>query len=101
MNINHAAILASILDHEDNMILRENIIEVIRPGRYEYLMRSCALMVNKELNFTGMIELSRFMTALKYLSSPINSEEIWNLASKSHTGSIEEEDGEKQKFIQF
>ena len=32
--------------------LREAIVEVIRPGRYEFLMRSCALMVNKELNFT-------------------------------------------------
>ena len=79
--------------------MRENIVDVIKPGRYEYLMRSCALMVNKELVFNGIIELSRFMIALKYLASPISSEDIWHLASKSHTGSIEEEDGEKCKFI--
>jgi hypothetical protein len=87
--------LASILDQEDNILLRENIVDVIKPGRYEYLMKACALMVNKELIFSGVIELSRFMAALNYLGSPISSEEIWNLASKSHCGSIEEEDGEK------
>jgi hypothetical protein len=81
--------------------LRENIVDVIRPGRYEYLMRACAIMTNKDLVFSGILELSRFMTALKYLGSPINSEDIWQLAHKSFTGSIEEEDGEKCKFIQF
>jgi hypothetical protein len=58
-------------------------VDVIKPGRYEYLMRACALMSNKELTFTGILELSRFMTALKYLGSPINSEDIWHLAHKS------------------
>lgn len=39
------------------------------------------------------------MVALKYLGSPITSEELWYLANRSQCGSIEEEDGEKAKFI--
>ena len=39
------------------------------------------------------------MTGLRYLGSEITTEEIWFLASKSQCGSIEEDDGEKAKFI--
>ena len=46
-------------------------------------MKALALMVNKDLNFSGQIELSRFMTALKYLGSDITNDEIWFLANKS------------------
>ena len=45
--------LEDILNDPNNHEIREKIVEVIRPGRYEYLMRSCGLMVNKELNFSG------------------------------------------------
>lgn len=55
-------------------------------------MKSCALIVSGELNFNGVIELSRFMTALRYLDAPIKSDEIWFLAEQSKCGSIEEEE---------
>lgn len=46
-------------------------------------MRACALIVNKELTFTGMIELSRFMTTLKFVASPLTQDQIWYLAKMS------------------
>jgi hypothetical protein len=64
-------------------------------------MKACAIMTNGELAFTGQIELSRFMVALKMIGSKLTSDEIWTLASKSFCGSLEEEEGTKQKFISF
>lgn len=69
MHANIAIQLAHLLNDESNELLKEKVISTIQPGRYEYLMRACALMVNGELSFTGTIDLSRFMVALKFLDS--------------------------------
>jgi hypothetical protein len=37
-------------------------------------------MSSGELNFTGTLEISRFMTAMKYLNSPLTEEDVWFLA---------------------
>lgn len=50
-------------------------------------------MASAELNFNSILELSRFMTALRYLgASDLKQDEIWFLAHSSGCGSIEEED---------
>ena len=82
-------------------MLRANVAKIIQPGKYEYLMKACALMSSGELTFTGIIEISRFMLALKYLNSEITSDEIWFLANTSGCGSVEEEeakDGGEEKI---
>jgi hypothetical protein len=58
-------------------------------------------MSSGELNFNGLLDLSRFMIALKYLDAPIKTEEIWHLAEQSRCGSVEEEEGDKAKFLSF
>lgn len=71
-------------------------------------MKACALTVSGELNFSGLIEIKRFMVVLRYISSKLTADEVWLLASESGCGSIEEEDGKdgsdekvKTKFISF
>jgi hypothetical protein len=63
-------------------------------------MKACALMSTGELTFNSIIEVSRFMTALRFLNSELTSDEIWFLASSSGCGSIEEDeakDGAEEK----
>ena len=55
-------------------------------------MKASALMASNELNFNSILELTRFMTAVRYLGSDLNQEDIWYLANTSGCGSIEEED---------
>jgi len=43
-------------------------------------MKACAIITSGELNYLNMIELSRFMTALRYLGSELTSDEVWFLA---------------------
>ena len=72
-------------------------------------MKACALMSTGELTFNSIIEISRFMTALRYLNSDLSTDEIWFLASNSGCGSIEEEEAKegnseekvKTRFISF
>ena len=48
------------------------------------MMKSCALLVNpEEPSFHGSLELNRFMTALKYIDSPLSIEEVWLLSEVS------------------
>lgn len=64
-------------------------------------MKACALMSSGELTFTSIIELSRFMTALRFLNSDLTSDELWFLVNSSGCGSIEEEeakDGGEEKI---
>lgn len=82
-------------------MLRANVAKIIQPGKYEYLMKACALMSSGELTFTGLIEIGRFMVALRFLNSEISSDELWYLANSSGCGSIEEEeakDGAEEKI---
>ena len=66
-------------------------------------------MSTGELTFNSIIEISRFMTALRYLNSDLSTDEIWFLASNSGCGSIEEEEAKegnseekvKTRFISF
>jgi hypothetical protein len=55
-------------------------------------MKACALMASGELNFNSLIEISRFMTALKYLNSELTTEDIWFIANECVLGSVEEEE---------
>jgi hypothetical protein len=41
------------------------------------------------------------MTVLKFIGSKLSSDEVWNLCIKSSCGSVEEDEGEKKKFIVF
>ena len=71
-------------------------------------MKASALMASNELNFNSILELSRFMIALRYLGSELNQDDIWFLANSAGCGSIEEEDAKdggdekvKTRFISF
>ena len=69
--------------------MREKIVESFEPGKYEYLMKTCAIMVNGvEPNFAEAIELNRFITALRYIDSPLSVEEIWLLCEVSTLGGL-------------
>lgn len=72
---------------------------MVKAGNYEFLMKAMALMINGELNFTGSVELGRFMTACKYVSCPLNQEDVWFLVKTSKTGSTETETDEKDQKI--
>jgi hypothetical protein len=37
-------------------------------------MKACALMANGELAFTGVLEINRFMTALRYIGSKLTKD---------------------------
>lgn len=52
-------------------------------------MKVCALITSGEGNFEGLIELSRFMTALYYIKSPLTSADVWYLAEVSKLGKLE------------
>lgn len=64
-------------------------------------MKVCALMVGGlEANFSGNIELGRFMTALSYIDAQLSIEEVWLLAEITNLGSKEEDEQQKkQKYI--
>jgi len=49
-------------------------------------MKACALMSTGELTFSSIIEISRLMTALRYLNSEITEDELWFLANTSGCG---------------
>lgn len=46
-------LMAQIFDNPDNTGIRDKVTQVIQPGKYEYLMKSCAIIVNGDLNFGG------------------------------------------------
>ena len=45
--------LAEVLAMEDYADLRTRVIEWLQPGKYEFMMKAVAIMVNMELNFVG------------------------------------------------
>jgi len=90
-------IIAELFFSEEYYHIRDKVDETLQPGKYEYLMKVCALMSSGEGNFEGHILLSRFMTALYYIKSPLTPDEVWLLASESKLGKIEI-DEEKKKF---
>ena len=95
-------IIAELIESPENYSLREKIEQTLQPGKYEYLMKVCALITSGEGNFDGFIELYRFMIALQYIKSPLSLAEIWQLAEVSKLGKIEiEEDKSKIKMIHF
>jgi len=51
--VDSANVLREILSNEGYFDLRERIVDTLAPGKYEYLMKACALMANGELNCTG------------------------------------------------
>lgn len=77
------------------------MIDSIDPGKYEYIMKACAIMANGELSFSGSIEISRFMIPLKSIGSKLKKNQIQFLAKRSGCGSLEEEEGEKKFMISF
>lgn len=91
-SINPTETLINIFADPTHAELRAKIALIIQPGKYEYLMKACALMSSGELTFNSIIEISRFKTALKYLNSDINIEELWFLANTCGCGQVEEED---------
>lgn len=70
-------------------------------------MKASALITSGELTFNSIIEIERFMTALRFINSTLTQDEIWFLANESGCGSIEEEDDSngdekvKIKYISF
>jgi hypothetical protein len=76
-------VLGEILNQPEHSALKGKISEMVQPGKYEYLMRSCALMVNSDFNFVGYIAMERFMLSLRFLNSKLSEDEIWFLAEAS------------------
>ena len=99
----HELLLQFWNDPEDSFsYLREKVYEVMAPGKYEYLMKVCALLSSGESNFEGTLELSRMKLALSYIESSLQLEEIWLLAETSQTGEISTDDpSQKIKMIKF
>jgi len=64
-------LIADLLIQEGYLDLREKLEQTLLPGKYEYLMKVCALITSGEGNFEGLIELSRLMIALYYIKSPL------------------------------
>ena len=58
----------------------------LTPGKYEYLMKVCALLSSGESNYEGTIELSRMQLALSYIESTLQVEELWLLVETTKTG---------------
>jgi len=58
-------------------------------------------MTNNELNFAGLLDLSRFMTALRYLGSVLTADEVWFLADQSKCGQVDIDEENKIKQISF
>lgn len=86
----------------DFSYLKEKVFFSLAPGKYEYLMKVCALLSSGESNFEGTIELSRMQLALSYIESNFSVEELWLLAETSKTGEIvTDEAQQKQKTIKF
>ena len=71
------------MNHPDNYELREKVAAIVQPGKYEYMMKACALAVSGDLTFTGVIELKRLMVVLKFINSELTADEIWYLAKES------------------
>ena len=95
-------LIADLLIQDGYLSLREKLEQTLLPGKYEYLMKVCALITSGEGNFEGFIELSRFMIALYYIKSPLTSSDVWLLAEVSKLGKIEvEEDKSKTKTLHF
>lgn len=64
--------------------LLDRVIATFTPGKYEYMMKTCALMCGGvEANFIEKIELDRFMLALSYIESPLSLEDVWLLCEVS------------------
>jgi hypothetical protein len=99
--VDSVELMARIFDNPDNFGLREKVASVIQPGKYEYLMKACAVIVNGNLSYGGQIEHARLMTILRYISSKLTKDEVWFLAKHSKTGTIEEAEGEKYSMISF
>jgi hypothetical protein len=72
----------------DFSYLREKVFYSLVPGKYEYLMKVCALLSSGESNYEGTIELSRMQLGLSYIESNLQVEELWLLAETSKTGEI-------------
>jgi hypothetical protein len=70
----------------DFSYLKEKVFFSLAPGKYEYLMKVCALLSSGESNYEGTIELSRMQLALSYIESTLSVEELWLLAETSKTG---------------
>ena len=77
-------LVADFLNQEDFIDLRSKVIESFEPGKYEYIMKTCAILTDQ--NFGGSLELSRFMNVLSYIHSPLSIEEVWLLAEISELG---------------
>lgn len=65
-------LIAKLIESPEYYSIRDRIEQTLQPGKYEYLMKVCALITSGEGNFDGFIELSRFMIALYYIKSPLN-----------------------------
>jgi hypothetical protein len=72
----------------DFSYLREKVFFSLAPGKYEYLMKVCALLSSGESNYEGTLELSRMQLALSYIESTLKVEDLWLLAETSKTGEI-------------
>lgn len=47
--------------------LRDKVIDTLKPGNYEFLMKALAFLANNDLIFDGQLTSTRFMTPLKHV----------------------------------
>lgn len=96
-------LIASFLSDPGYDFLVTKIVQSLEPGKYEYVMRACAILVNtEEPSFQGTLELNRFMIALSYVEASLSIEEVWLLCEVSKTGSLEDDPNQgKHKVVAF
>lgn len=95
-------ILEEYFNYEGSQEMRNKVVASIQPGKYEYLMKVCALMTSPEGSFDGHIEVDRLKLALSYLRVPISADELFNLAEISKLSKTEvDEDKSKTRYIHF
>lgn len=79
--------------------LRQKVVETVKPGNYEYLMRTLAFLANNDLIFDGQVTSKRFMTPLKQIKSPLTKEDVEYLAENLKLADVEIEKNEKNPHI--
>jgi len=57
------------LNDINNIKLRDKLIEVLLPGKYEFLLKCLGVMVNGDMSLAGAIEVDRFLVPFKNLKS--------------------------------
>jgi len=79
--------------------LRNKVIDTLKPGNYEFLMKALAFLANNDLVFDGQVLSTRFMTPLRHVQSPLTQEDIEYLAENMKAADVEIKKDEKNPNV--